>query len=68
MPAALDGSRLPVLIDVGAMPLGPTAEIIEVSTEDATCMVEFPPCDIPGVGIIVPIGEEELTSCGYCWL
>lgn len=67
MPPALDGNRLPVLIDVAAMLLGPLAEIIEESTEDATIIVEFPLCDIPGVGIIVPIGEEELTSCGYCW-
>lgn len=54
------GNRLPGLTVVGAL-----AAINEASTEDATIMVEFPLCDIPGVGIIVPTGEEELTSCGY---
>ena len=56
-----------LLKDVDAMLLRPLAEITEASIEDATIMLEFGTCDIPGVGIIVPIGEE-LTRCGYCWL
>ena len=53
------------VVDTTLLP--PLEEIIEASIEDATTMFEFGPCDIPGVGIIVPIGDE-LTSWGYCWL
>ena len=65
MPPA--GNIFGLLKDVGTMLLHPLEEIIEASTEDATDMLEFGPCDIPGVGIIVPIGEE-LTSWGDCLL
>ena len=65
MPPA--GNMLPLLKDVDPMLLQPLVEITEASIEDATTMLEFGTCDIPGVGIIVPIGDE-LTSCGYCWL
>lgn len=57
------GNRFPVLTVVGAMLVLPLVVFIEASTEEATIIFEFPLCDIPGVGIIVPIGEEELTSC-----
>ena len=62
------GNRLPVLTVVGAMLLHALAAIMEVSTEDVTIKFELPLCDIPGVGIIVLIAEEELTACGNCWL
>ena len=52
------GNMLTLLTDEDAMLLHPPAAIIEASTEDAMIMVEFVTCDIPGVGIIVPIGEE----------
>ena len=54
---------LPVLTVVGAMLLHALAAIMEVSAEDVT--IKF---DIPGVGIIVLIADEELTTCGNCWL
>jgi len=53
------------VVDTTLLP--PLEETIEESIEDATTTLEFGPCDIPGVGIIVPIGDE-LTSWGYCWL
>ena len=62
------GNRLPVLTVVGVMVLHALAAIMEVSTEDVTIKFELPLCDIPGVGIIVLIAEEELTTCGNCWL
>lgn len=65
MPPA--GNIFTLLKDVDTMLLHPLEEIIEASIEDETTMLEFGPCDIPGVGIIVPMGEE-LTSWGYCWL
>lgn len=65
MPPADNISGL--LKDVGTMLLHPLEEIIEASIEGATAILEFGPYDIPGVGIIVPIGEE-LTSWGDCLL
>lgn len=62
------GNRFPVLTVVGAMLLDALAAIMEVSTEDVTIKFELPPCDIPGVGIIVLMVEEELTAWGNCWL
>jgi len=56
MPPA--GNMLTLLTEGDAILLHPLAAIIEVSTEDAVIMVEFVICDIPGVGIIVAIGEE----------
>jgi hypothetical protein len=62
------GNIFTLLKDVDTMLLlHPLEEIIEASIEDATTIFEFGPCDIPGVGIIVPMGEE-LTSWGYGWL
>lgn len=59
MPPA--GNMFTLLTDGDAMLLDPLAAIIVVSTEDVVIMVEFVICDMPGVGIIVAIGEE-LTS------
>lgn len=56
-------NRLPELTVVGAIVLHPPAAIIELSTDDVTIRDEFPQCDMPGVGIIVPMEEEEFTSC-----
>jgi hypothetical protein len=63
----LDGNRLPVLTAGGAMVSHPLEVIIMVSTEEVI-IFEFPLFDIPGVGIMVPMDEEELTSCGCRWL
>jgi len=62
----LDGNRPPVLAAIGAMLSHPLEEIIMVSTEEAI-IFKFPLFDIPGVGIMVPMDEEELTSCGCRW-
>ena len=58
----LDGNRLPVLTAEGAKVSHPLEVIIMVSTEEVI-ILEFPLLDIPGVGIMVPMDEEELTSC-----
>jgi len=65
MPPA--GNIFTPLKEVDTMRLHPLEEILEASIEDATAMLEFEPCDIPGVGVIVPMGEE-LTSWGFCML
>lgn len=62
------GNMFPVLTGVADMLVVPPVVFIEASTEELAIIFEFPLCDMPGVGIIVPTGEEELTSCGYCWL
>lgn len=60
------GNVLPLLAVSGI--LHPLEAIIEVSTEDVTIKLGFPPCDMPGVGIIVPMEEDELTSSGCRWV
>lgn len=52
------GNIFTLLKDINTMLLPPLEDIIEASIEDAATMLEFGPCDKPGVGIIVPMGEE----------
>lgn len=52
------GKKLPELTVEDAMVL---PEAIELSKDDVPIRAEFTPCAIPGVGIIVPMGPEELT-------
>jgi len=65
MPPA--GNIYTLLKEVDTMRLQPLEEIIEASTKDETAMLEFGPCDIPGVGVIVAMGEE-LISWEFCLL